>query len=151
MQVRRYQEADRPAVLALAPRLTEGVAPWRPPEGVLAAVTSWVVDALDRSSEPDHFVFVATAGEGVAGFVSGEHRAHWSGDREVYVGELVVAPQYEGRGVGRALMDAVTDHARQHGMTTITLDTGAANTKARAFYARLGFGEEDVKLTKLLS
>ncbi|TCC02941.1 GNAT family N-acetyltransferase [Kribbella soli] len=151
MHIRQYEEADRSAVLALAPRLTEGVAPWRPPSGVLAAVTGWVADALHHAGEPDRFVFVAEDGGDIAGFVSGEQRAHWSGDRELYVGELVVSPQHEGRGVGRALMDAVTDHARQQGLVTITLDTGAANTNARTFYSHLGFAEEDVKLTKTLS
>ncbi|TDO54036.1 ribosomal protein S18 acetylase RimI-like enzyme [Kribbella sp. VKM Ac-2571] len=151
MHIRRYEEADHSAVLALAPRLTEGVAPWRPPEGVLSAVTGWVVEALHRAGEPHRFVFVAEDGDDITGFVAGEQRAHWSGDQELYVGELVVSPQHEGRGVGRALMDAVTDHARQQGLRTITLDTGAANTNARTFYNRLGFEEEDVKLTKRIS
>nr|WP_166680512.1 GNAT family N-acetyltransferase [Kribbella sp. VKM Ac-2566] len=63
----------------------------------------------------------------------------------------MVAQPYEGRGIGRALMEAVTDHARQQGLRSITLDTGAANTNARTFYNQLGFEEEDVKLTKRLS
>jgi ribosomal protein S18 acetylase RimI-like enzyme len=152
MNVRRYEDADRSAVLALAPRLAEGVAPWRPADGVLAAATAWVAEALSRSAEPDRFVLVAEhPGEGIAGFVSGEHRTHWSGQRELYVGELVVAQLSERRGVGRALMDAVVGHAKEHGLATITLDTGAANANARAFYNRLGFAEEDVKLTKVLS
>lgn len=148
MRVRRYEEADRPALLALAPRLAEGEAPWRAVDSVLSAVTGWVVEALDRSAEPGRLVLVAELDGMVAGFASGEERTHWSGDPELYVGELAVAPHYEGRGVGRALIDAVTDHAKQLGLTTITLDTGAANTSARAFYKRLGFEEEDVKLTK---
>ncbi|TCC22131.1 GNAT family N-acetyltransferase [Kribbella speibonae] len=151
MHLRRYEEADRPAVLALAPRLTEGVAPWRSSEKVMKAVTEWVADALERSGDPASFVYVAEDDDGIAGFVSGQQRTHWSGDPELYVGELVVAPAYEGRGVGRALMDAVTAHARRCGLSTISLETGAANANARAFYGRLGFAEEDVKLTKTLS
>jgi ribosomal protein S18 acetylase RimI-like enzyme len=149
--VRRYEEKDGRAVLALAPRLTEGVAHWRSPDSVLAAVTGWVVEALERSAEPGRFVYVAEVDGEVAGFVSGEERTHWSGDPELYVGELAVSPQYERHGIGRALIDAVTDHARHVGVTTITLDTGAGNTPARAFYNSLGFEAEDVKLTKLLS
>ncbi|HZX05648.1 GNAT family N-acetyltransferase [Kribbella sp.] len=150
MKVRRYEDGDHAAVLGLAPRLAEGVAPWRSPEGVLAAVTGWVVEALARSGEPGRIVLVAEE-NGVIGFVSGELRTHWSGDSELYVGELVVAAQYEGRGVGRALMDAMAEHATQQGLAAITLDTGASNANARAFYSRLGFAEEDVKLTKTLS
>jgi ribosomal protein S18 acetylase RimI-like enzyme len=148
MRVRWFEEADRSAVLALAPRLAEGVASWRPGEMVLSAVAGWVVEALERAAEPGRFVLVADEDGAVMGFASGEERRHWSGDPELYVGELAVDPQYEGRGVGRALIDAVTAYAKQLGLVTITLDTGAANTNARAFYKRLGFEEEDVKLTK---
>ncbi|MER7248781.1 GNAT family N-acetyltransferase [Kribbella sp. NPDC000426] len=150
MRVRRYEEADHSAVLALAPRLAEGVASWRSQELVLSAVTGWVVEALARATEPGRFVLVADDNGTLAGFAAGEERAHWSGDPELYVGELAVDPQYERRGVGRALIDAVSDHARQLGLKAITLDTGAANANARAFYRRLGFEEEDVKLTMRL-
>jgi ribosomal protein S18 acetylase RimI-like enzyme len=110
-----------------------------------------VVQALDRSADPDCLVLVAEIDGIVAGFVSAERRTHWAGDPELYVGELVVSPSHEGQGVGRALVSAVTDHAKQHGLATITLDTGAANSNARAFYDRLGFTEEDVKLTKRIN
>jgi ribosomal protein S18 acetylase RimI-like enzyme len=146
--IRGYEPSDRSAVMALAPRLTEGVAPWR--SDVLPAVTGWVADALERAGGPGRFVFVADLDGQVAGFVSGQEREHWSGEREVYVGELVVSAEYEGRGIGRALMARVVEHAAQLGLTTITLDTGAANAGARAFYRSLGFEEEDVKLTKRL-
>ncbi|WP_406052890.1 GNAT family N-acetyltransferase [Kribbella sp. NBC_00889] len=150
-EVRRYEEKDRQAVLDLAPRLMEGVARWRSPDGVRAAVTGWVVEAVERAAEPGRFVYVAEMDGVVAGFVTGERRTHWSGDQELYVGELVVSTSHEGEGVGRALIDAVTDHARRLGVTTITLDTGAANMSARGFYRSLGFEEEDVKLTRVLS
>ncbi|MGW6277512.1 N-acetyltransferase family protein [Kribbella sp. NPDC055071] len=146
--VRRYAERDRRAVLDLASRLAEGVAPWRPTDGVAVAVSDWVLQAVDRADEPDRFVYVAEVDGVVAGFVSGAERRHWSGQPELYVGELAVSTHYEGHGVGRGLIDAVSEHAKQLGLTTITLDTGAANTNARAFYQRLGFEEEDVKLTK---
>ncbi|MFB6724562.1 GNAT family N-acetyltransferase [Kribbella sp. NPDC056345] len=150
MQIRPYQSTDRDAVLALAPRLTEGVAPWRDTAQVLAAVTAWVSEALERADERDRFVYVAELTGAVAGFVSGQLRSHWSGSSELYVGELVVSQQHEGRGVGRALIDTVSEHARRAGVPTLTLDTGAANANARAFYRSLGFHEEDVKLTKRL-
>ena len=137
-------------MLALAPRLTEGVAMWRPDEMVLSAVTGWVVEALERAGEPGRLVLVADEDGAVVGFAAGEERTHWSGEPELYVGELAVDPQYEGRGVGRALIDAMADHAKHQGLATITLDTGAADADARAFYKRLGFDEEDVKLTKRL-
>lgn len=47
-------------------------------------------------------------------------------------------------------MAAAEDWVRCRGHARLTLDTGAANSGARAFYARLGYREEDVKLTGLL-
>ncbi|WP_405060432.1 GNAT family N-acetyltransferase [Kribbella sp. NBC_01505] len=146
--VRRYVERDRQAVLDLAPRLTEGVARWRPPAAVRAAVIGWVAEAVERAGEPDRFLYVAEVDGEVVGFVSGQERTHWAGQREVYVGELAVSREREG--VGRALIDAVTQHAAELGVSAITLDTGAANTGAREFYRSLGFAEEDVKLTRLI-
>jgi ribosomal protein S18 acetylase RimI-like enzyme len=37
--------------------------------------------------------------------------------------------------------------AGRRGIAAITLETGAANEPARAFYAALGFAEESVRLT----
>jgi ribosomal protein S18 acetylase RimI-like enzyme len=147
IEVRRYQVQDHDAVLALAPRLTEGVARWRRPEAVLTAVTGWVSESLSRAAEPARFVFVAEVAGEVAGFVSGEERTHWSGDTDLYVGELVVARECEGQGVGRSLMEAVTGLAEHSGVGRITLETGAANEQALAFYHRLGFVPEDIRLT----
>jgi ribosomal protein S18 acetylase RimI-like enzyme len=92
-------------------------------------------------------VLVAEADGELVGFVAAEERRHWCGDRGAYVGELVVAHKAEGRGVGRALMGAVTEWAGDRRIPHVTLETGAANQAARAFYQRLGFQEEDVRLT----
>lgn len=150
-EVRRYAETDREAVLALAPRLTEGVAQWRSPDRVRQAVIRWVEDALARANAPGRFVYVAEARGQLAGFAAGEERTHWTGQVDIYLGELVVDAACEGKGVGRELVEAVVEHAARAGVERITLETGAANTQARRFYASLGFAEEDVRLTRVLS
>lgn len=86
----------------------------------------------------------------VAGFVSLGARAHFTGELDAYVGELVVAQADEGWGVGRALVAAAEGWALQRGLVRITLETGAANSGARAFSSALGFAEEDVRLTRTL-
>jgi len=146
--VRRYRPSDRGAALALAPRLTEGVAVWRDRARVKAAVERWVVDAID---EADADLLVADHSGVVVGFVSLREREHWSGGRDAYVGALAVARDVEGHGVGRALVDAASAWADERDLSSLTLETGAANERARGFYARLGFRDEDVRLTLLLS
>lgn len=144
IHVRAYQHSDAREVLALAPRLAEGVASWRDAVGVGAAVRSWVIDAIDN---PDVTVLVAEVDGAVVGFGSVCEREHWSGGCDAYVGELAVDQTCEGRGVGRAIVDAAIRWARERDVGALTLDTGAANARARRFYAGLGFREEDVRLT----
>jgi ribosomal protein S18 acetylase RimI-like enzyme len=147
-QIRRFQNADREAVMALAPRLTEGVAPWRDSDAVLATARKWVADSAGNAGTDDHIFYVATSGDEVIGLVSAWERPHFTGQLDTYVGELVVAPSWERHGVARQLMQAAETWAVSRGRPFITLETGAANTPARACYAALGFAEEDVRLTK---
>ncbi|MBM2613971.1 GNAT family N-acetyltransferase [Actinoplanes sp. LDG1-06] len=142
--VRDYREADRPAVMALAPRLTAGVAPWRDPAAVRLAVLGWVEAAID------HTLLVAVRGDLVVGLVSVAERRHFAGELDAYVGELVVDAGHEGQGVGSLLMRAAEDWGRRRGLGRLVLETGAANRRARAFYDRLGYVEEDVRLSKPL-
>ena len=148
--IRSYELRDREPVLRLAERLQEGVAPWRDATAVRAAVEEWVREAVDSDAREGHAVFVAEEGGEVVGFVTASTRRHFAGDLDAYVGELVVRREAEGRGVGRMLMSATEDWGRAQGLAHISLDTGAANARARAFYRALGYQEEDIKLTKPL-
>jgi ribosomal protein S18 acetylase RimI-like enzyme len=148
--VRLYEPRDRETLLVLAERLQEGVAPWRSSTAVRAAVKRWVEDAVDSNGGESRVVFVAEEDGDVVGFVTASTRRHFAGDLDAYVGELVVDRRAEGRGIGRMLMAAAEEWGRTQGFAHITLDTGAANANARAFYRALGYEEEDVKLTKPL-
>jgi ribosomal protein S18 acetylase RimI-like enzyme len=148
--VRWYEPRDRGPVLKLSERLQEGVAAWRDATAVSAAVEEWVREAVDSGPGERRAVFVAEEGGEVVGFVTASTRRHFAGDLDAYVGELVVDRRVEGRGVGRMLMTAAEEWGRGQGLAHISLDTGAANTRARAFYRALGYEEEDVKLTKSL-
>ena len=136
--------------MALADRLTIGVASWRDERAVLAAVRGWVGDAVGGDVEVEP-VWVAELGGVVVGFVHGGERRHFSGEKDAYVGELVVARHAERQGIGRALLAEVERWAVGRGVRRLTLETGAANSSARAFYAALGFLEEDVRLSRGLS
>jgi len=151
VRVRPFAPQDWEIVLALADRLTIGIAPWLDPDAVLDAVRGWVRRSIDGMG-PDRTVLVAEdENGGCVGFVSIERQVHWAGVVQAYVGEIVVAERAEGAGVGRALLAAVEEWAKQHGCATVALDTGAANERARGFYARLGFAEESIKLVKVLA
>jgi len=67
--IREAAATDRQRLLSLAPRLLEGVAPWRPRQAVLDAVTEWVRSALDDLANDDQMVLVAEYDNSIAGFV----------------------------------------------------------------------------------
>lgn len=52
--------------------------------------------------------------------------------------------------MGSGLVRAAQRWATGQGHTRITLETGAANDVARRLYARLGYREEEVRLTREL-
>jgi GNAT superfamily N-acetyltransferase len=51
--------------------------------------------------------------------------------------ELMVDPEYRGRGIGRRLVEAVVERARREGSVEVTVPT----RRAGAYYLRLGFEE----------
>ena len=147
-QVRPFQSSDYDAVLALAPRLAEGVAPWRDSTAVLNAVHGWVTGSVAAAGQPGHAVYVAISDGRLAGFVTVGERTHFTGQVDAYVGELVVTPGQERQGIASQLVAAAESWAARNGFSHLTLDTGAANQPARGLYAALGYQEEDVRLTK---
>ena len=148
--IRAGADADREAVLALAPRLAVGVAPWRDQAEAIAAGRRWLEGSLAAAARGDGAVFVATVADQVLGVISIAPSTHFTGERDGYIGELAVAEHASRQGIGRALIDAADAWARDHGLAHLTLHTGARNAGARAFYAALGFETEEVRLTRPL-
>ena len=64
-------------------------------------------------------------------------------DDEIHVRMLGVRPDAQGRGVGRALMDAVLGEARRLGKRRITLDTTDDMVAAQRLYESMGFVRGD--------
>src|SRR5437016_279263 len=107
IHIRLAASTDRAAVLALAPRLAEGVAPWRDQQGALAAGRRWLEDSLGAvaadDGADDGAVFVAVDGAEVTGVISIHPSRHFTGESDGYIGELAVAEHAPRRGIGRAL------------------------------------------------
>lgn len=150
-RVRAATAEDRAFLERLAPRLIIGTAPWIRPAAVLETMRGFLLADLERSGGDASAVFIAEAADGSpVGAVTIDRNKHFTGEPQDYIGELAVVEEAEGHGAGAALLAAAETWARGHGATRIALDTGAANTRARAFYARHGFAEESVKVVKVL-
>jgi ribosomal protein S18 acetylase RimI-like enzyme len=69
---------------------------------------------------------------------------------QAFVAYTAVEPGARGRGVGRALLDAAEQHAREAGLRYVSLMVTDDNAPARALYDRAGFLTERRMLTKVL-
>ncbi len=97
-----------------------------------------------------HNLVVVDAGA-VAGYVFAYEVARpetWAsfGRRSLYLDQICVAASHRRRGHGERLVRAVLDIARSRGVDRVELDTWWFNAGARAFFARLGFSVQVVRL-----
>lgn len=104
---------------------------------------AWFCDRLRASRV--FGAFRSTALWGIAGFAIRE------GEKERHKGLLwgmYVRSDARNAGVGRQLVEAVIDHARDH-VEVIQLSVVSGNERARRLYARLGFVEYGVEKNSL--
>jgi predicted N-acetyltransferase YhbS len=80
--------------------------------------------------------FVALKNDRIVGCIFALERV-----AELYVGKLAVAPDCQGQGIGRRLMQTVEDLARSRGKAAIELQTRIELTANHAAFAHLGFHE----------
>jgi RimJ/RimL family protein N-acetyltransferase len=81
----------------------------------------------------------------VDGRVAGQldvRRSPRAGERHRVEFGITVAADYRGRGVGRALMEALEVWAREHGVTKIMLHVFATNERAQKLYESMGYEVE---------
>ena len=64
---------------------------------------------------------------------------------ELHLLNVTMAPEWQGRGLGSGLLDAVLAHGRERGLATLWLEVRHSNHRARALYARRGFAEVGVR------
>lgn len=148
--IRPATAADRVFLEQLAPRLTIGIPSWRSRAAMLVTVRGWLLENLE-SMGADGTVFIAEDVDGTpVGAATVERSAHFTGTPQGELGELAVIEAVEGQGVASLLLAAAEDWAREQGLPYLALGTGTANSRARAFYARHGYQEEDIRLAKAL-
>jgi GNAT superfamily N-acetyltransferase len=124
------------------------------PEAV-ALVRSYLMEMVDRyhgrpmpasvvdqalADEPadDVAVLLVAYLEGTAVGCAGLRRAE---EQTGEITKMYVSPQARRRGVGRRLLTAVEDAARDQGLRTLRLDTRKDLVEARAMYAACGYAE----------
>ncbi|MEO0543552.1 MAG: GNAT family N-acetyltransferase [Pseudomonadota bacterium] len=99
--------------------------------------TTWNRLFIDRPDEPA--CLLAWDGEEAIGLVHYFfHRHTWKVEKVCYLQDLFTAPTARGRGVGRALMEAVYQKADQEKSPTVYWTTQHFNETARRLYDDIG-------------
>jgi ribosomal protein S18 acetylase RimI-like enzyme len=130
--VRRAEAGDAPAVARLLHDFNTEFGEPVPEVEVLAPRFRRLIDAGD--------VTALLAGDGPDGFATLRFRPSVHSDAlDAYLEELYVVPDQRGQGLGRALLEAAMDTARELGADHIDLGTSEDDVAARALYESVGF------------
>ncbi len=105
--------------------------------------TAWTTSFL---LSPNHHLCIAYVDDATVGFVSGVETMHPDKGAEMLLYELGVADAYRRRGVGRALVAALADRARDRGCYGMWVLTDADNAAAVRTYESAGATSEGEQL-----
>ena len=107
---------------------------------------------LDHNlASPSHFYIVATDGVQVIGFCSLTVKHNlWLQDLLGNVDEMVVDEKYRGQGIGKKLMQRITEIAIENNCQQLELESSFHRDKAHAFYEELGFEKRAFLFSKSL-
>jgi SAM-dependent methyltransferase len=150
IDVREAVESDRAFVTGTAARLSAFPVPaWRTPDAIVGAEVRTLESHFDRA-RPGSRLLIAVGPDGLRmGFVFLEVvEDYFTRQRHGHVGMLAVTAESEGKGAGRALLDAADAWASEQGFTRLTLNVFDANSRARGVYERLGYRPETVRYVK---
>jgi GNAT superfamily N-acetyltransferase len=132
--IRPASSADLAAVLALyaQPALDNGkILPLPDAEALFHRFSTY----------PDYTLYVVIAGETIVGtfaLLVMDNLGHLGAPSGV-VEDVVVAPDQQGNGVGKAMMRFAVDRCREKGCYKLMLSSNLKRARAHAFYEQIGF------------
>jgi putative acetyltransferase len=141
LRVRRAIPSDAAALTALARAVAAE------PEGWLLTLGTWRAPSDERRHirllrrSQDAALFVAESPDGVVGRLSLARDTHPSCGHIADLGLMVALP-YRRRGIGRALLQAAVEWARESGVSKLELHVFPHNEAAIRLYETFGFQRE---------
>lgn len=140
VEIRSAVPGDVPAVNELANALLGTTTfEWTESPHTVADRTDWLASQIANG----HPVLVAEDG-GLVGWAAYGHfrdTSRWPGYRWTVEHTIHVRESHWNRGVGRALLGALVEHARQSGKRVMVGAIDSTNVRSIAFHARMGFFE----------
>ena len=136
MLVRDAQDGDLDAVLAIYnDQILHGTALWSDDPVPRSDREAW----LEHHRSHGFAVLVAEVDGEVAGYASYDQWRARSGYRHCVEDSVYLREQFQGQGIGRALLTAVIGHARAAGHHVMLADIESGNAASLALHRALGF------------
>lgn len=117
------------------------VALQKQPTGLIAKAIGKLSKKSREYQEKSDFVDVKVGGKTV-----GDLQLYRTDKKSINVVWVSIEEGHEGKGYGKAVMQAVVDHAKKQGLEKVTLEVPGISPNARHIYESLGF-----EATKVLS
>jgi GNAT superfamily N-acetyltransferase len=118
----------------------------------MTVVDTRVVGDAAAGRSPGSAVLVAEDDRGTRlGFIHVTEEQDYYAGLCGHIGDVVVAPGVQGRGVGTALLAAAERWALARGYRLLSLNVFVGNRRARAVYERAGYAPETVRHVKVLT
>jgi ribosomal protein S18 acetylase RimI-like enzyme len=150
--IRLANADDDDFILGLVGRFVEfDLPPWRRRGECAAGIRDDIARHLIEQPPGSH-MHVAEDYDGTrVGFLHLQTVPDWfTGVQNCHVSDLAIAPGFDGRGFGRALLAFAETWAREHHCRHLTLALFPGNQRARALYERCGFGLDVLRMAKPL-
>ncbi|HTB21842.1 MAG TPA: GNAT family N-acetyltransferase [bacterium] len=144
--VRFARKADLKSLAALLGQLFSQEAEFKPEPALQLRALRLI---LSRPSTGQ--IFVAEAGGRVVGMLSLLSSVSTAlGGPVAWLEDLVVAPDWQGQGVGKGLLRAALAEARKRGWRRISLLTDADNLRSQGLYRKHGFIRSTMRVYRWL-
>jgi ribosomal protein S18 acetylase RimI-like enzyme len=150
--IRLAHADDDEFILALATRFVDFDLPaWRKRSETLNGIRDDIARHL-RELPPASHLYVAEDDEGERlGFLHLQtQKDFFTGVLNCHISDLVVAPHFDGKGVGSAMLAFAEHWAKDHRCRHLTLSVFPANARAQVLYARHGYGVETLRMVKVV-
>lgn len=143
---------DADGITLLLPRLADFDLPDGRSSEMLWASDADLIREWSSGRAPDTFVLVGidTASAVVATAIVTMRPDAFSREPSAHLEVIVVAPEVDGKGLGKVLIGEAETEAVRRGATTMSLNVLGNNTRARHVYQRLGYTEEMIRCVRFL-
>ncbi|MFN3972217.1 MAG: GNAT family N-acetyltransferase [Gemmobacter sp.] len=136
--IRAAGPGDIPAILGIwNPVIRDSAITFNPVEKTHADLSAM----LAERAAAGHALLVAEEGGAVLGFATYGQFRGGAGYARTMEHTVHLGPQARGRGIGRALMGVIEDHARAGGAGSMFAGVSGENAGGRAFHAAMGYAE----------